>query len=1093
MTATTLRHAAGFHHGADAAMRKVHGGNPNRFVYTFENFSHPFVESLLAQLNRKSIGGMLDPAFLAKLEDRLFFQSQYPSHPSSTVQVESHPHEIDVTPGGSYSSYNWELFYHVPVAIAVHLSKNQRFAEAQKWFHYVFDPTSTDGGPAPQRWWKFIAFKNADVSNVEALIELLGTPDDELTAQQIKRKQWVHTSYEAILSKPFDPHAVARARPVAYQYYVVMQYLSNLIAWGDNLFLQYTTETINEASMHYVLAANILGPRPEKVPSRGTAARRTFAQLKNASRDLMGSTLVELETQLPFNGTLPPPPQKSGKDGQNGALFGIGESLYFCVPKNDKLLRYWDTVADRLFKIRNCMDITGVVRPLALWDPPIDPGMLIKARAAGLDIGAIVSGLNQPVGPLRSAFLIQKAIELCGEVKVLGNALLSAWEKGDGEQLALLRQAHEIKLQERTQETKFLQWKQAQEATNALLKTRETTVERYKYFLRLLGQTPDTGAVPDTLKPDRRKLTEDNFDDVYDALVGEYEKTIGLQGYPPLRLSNLMSPMSISGAIGNGSLNLTLLEDIELNVLLPGAALGSAAATALQATAAAVRPVPPVKADLHYWGLGADVEVVSGQMLSDVIGIAATITQGAATLLQNSAGIVSKTASYERRADEWRLQANTAARELMQMGRQIIASLIAEQVALHECENAKAQAAASREVDERLHSKFTSAELYGWMQGEVARIYYQFYRFAFDVARRAEQTMRRELMRPELDSTDFIQFNYWDTGRKGLLSGDALFLDLKRMEMAYHDNNKRELEITRHVSLRQVDPRALLLLRTTGTCSVAVPEWLYDRDCPGHYMRRIKSLALSIPCIVGPNASVSCSLTLQKSTVRVSPLVASGYARDTDSPDDRFVDYIGSSDAIVTSTGTNDAGMFETNLHDERFLPFEGAGAVSTWRLALPPQVRSFDYMTISDVILHIRYTARDGGAHLGALATKELSQALSDASTSTVTLLFSLRHDFPTEWAAFVSGTGDLAIGIRKSFFPYLAQSGPVTVDGLVLYAPGKSGLAQLTVAVPDGLSDGINGATESATVSIKADGKVLARAQTAQVYLVVQYHLGR
>jgi hypothetical protein len=353
--------------------------------------------------------------------------------------------------------------------------------------------------------------------------------------------------------------------------------------------------------------------------------------------------------------------------------------------------------------------------------------------------------------------------------------------------------------------------------------------------------------------------------------------------------------------------------------------------------------------------------------------------------------------------------------------------------------------------------------------------------------------MKRELMRPELDANDFIQFNYWDTGHKGLLSGETLFADVKRMEMAYHDSNKRELELTRHVSLRQLDPRALLQLKITGSCAVTVPEWLYDRDCPGHYMRRIKTVALSIPSVVGPYASVNCTLTLLRSTVRISALAESGYARDTDNPDDRFVDYLGSTDAIVTSSATNDAGMFETNLRDERFLPFEGAGAVSTWHLALPSQLRAFDYMTISDVILHIRYTAREGGAHLGSRATTELAQTLSDASSSGLVLLFSLRHDFPTEWAAFVSGTGDLAIAIRKSHFPYLAQGAPVTVDGVVLYAPGKGGVAQLTLAVPEGLSDELNGTTETATLSMKADGRVLVRAQTAQSFLVVQYHLGR
>ena len=148
-----------------------------------------------------------------------------------------------------------------------------------------------------------------------------------------------------------------------------------------------------------------------------------------------------------------------------GPLFGIGRALYFCIPRNDKLLAYWDTVADRLFKIRNCMNIEGVVRKLALFDPPLDPGMLVKAATAGIDIGSIVSGLNQPVSPVRALFLIQKALELCGEVRSLGGALLAAIEKGDSEQLALLRQRHQIQIQQMQQEIRFLQWASAQEAT----------------------------------------------------------------------------------------------------------------------------------------------------------------------------------------------------------------------------------------------------------------------------------------------------------------------------------------------------------------------------------------------------------------------------------------------------------------------------------------------------------------------------------------------------------------------------------------------------------------------------------------------------
>jgi hypothetical protein len=52
--------------------------------------------------------------------------------------------------------------------------------------------------------------------------------------------------------------------------------------------------------------------------------------------------------------------------------------------------------------------------------------------------------------------------------------------------------------------------------------------------------------------------------------------------------------------------------------------------------------------------------------------------------------------------------------------------------------------------------------------------------------------------------------------------------------------------------------------------------------------------------------------------------------------------------------------MFDANLDQTRFLWFEGAVAVSTWTLMLPKQFRTFDYITISDVILHMKYTARE-------------------------------------------------------------------------------------------------------------------------------------
>ena len=291
----------------------------------------------------------------------------------------------------------------------------------------------------------------------------------------------------------------------------------------------------------------------------------------------------------------------------DAALRHRPHALLLCSAQREAL-GYWDTVGDRLFKIRNCLNIEGVFRQLPLFDPPLDPGMLVKAAAAGIDIRSMVSGLNQPVGPLRCVFLIQKALELAGEVRGMGGALLSAIEKGDGERMALLRQGHEIKIQRLAQEVRFLQWKQAQESTESLLRSRASVLERFRFYERLLGLEADDEATPESLAPDRRELTEDNFDEAYGAFVEKYDKAINVQGLPELRLAEGTAPATQSGAAGEGSLFLNDNEDLELNVLLPRSQNLRLGASGLNTLAASLTQVPSIHVHGHFWGIGGSSE-----------------------------------------------------------------------------------------------------------------------------------------------------------------------------------------------------------------------------------------------------------------------------------------------------------------------------------------------------------------------------------------------------------------------------------------------------------------------------------------------------
>ena len=185
----------------------------------------------------------------------------------------------------------------------MHLSKNQRFAEAQRWFHYIFDPT--DDTSTQRTGSSCASARSAEVTPID---EQLAAAEQVRSDRRGRRAREAPSyGYDAIKNKPFQPHPVAQHAIFPYQYAVVMKYLDNLIAWGDSLFRQDTIESINEATQLYVLAANILGARPQRDPARGTIRPKTFHELKMKAitGSTIGNALVELEGQFPFNLSLP--------------------------------------------------------------------------------------------------------------------------------------------------------------------------------------------------------------------------------------------------------------------------------------------------------------------------------------------------------------------------------------------------------------------------------------------------------------------------------------------------------------------------------------------------------------------------------------------------------------------------------------------------------------------------------------------------------------------------------------------------------------------------------------------------------------------
>lgn len=951
-----------------------------------------------------------------------FFDSTYKPDPKLVHQP--YPvKDLDFTSSGAYAVYNWELFFHVPITIAIHLSKNQRFADAQRWFHFLFDPTDDSEGPTPERFWKVRPFQTTDVQKIEeVLVNLVTGADEALRNETIQ-------SIEAWKDAPFRPHVIARYRQQAYMYKTVMAYLDNLVAWGDSLFRQDTGEAIDEAMMAYVLAANILGPRPLPVPKKGTVRPQTYANLRSDLAQF-GTVMRDMEPALPFD-LMPFPTADAGDNDRLATLRSLGKALYFCVPRNDKLLGYWDTVADRLFKIRNSLNFQGIFRQLALFEPPIDPAMLARAAAAGLDVGAIVNGLNQPLPLVRFVFLVQKAAEIVQEVKSLGNNLLSAMEKEDGEAMALLRAKHERVVMEMVEHVRYGQLQEAIKSREGLLKTLALAVQRYSYYERQLGKKADE---IEKAIPALSELDKDSLDKMKFAMR---EPEVGL------REIEVDIAQDLSSADGKkiSTHELQEMETLETARNLQDEAAG------LNMIAKFLSLIPEFGAQAEPMGVGAAIKF-GGQALSMQLSLAADGLRTSADQFSYQASKTAKIGSYARREQDWAFQSNLAAGEITQIFKQIRGAEIRQAIAELELKNQRQQMKHAEEIERFLNEegtektgKKTNKALYVWMKREVKGLYAQCFQFAFDIAKKAERALQHELGNPQLS---YLQFGYL-AGKEGLLAGEKLYLDIKRMEMAYLDLNQREYELTKHVSLLQVNPLALLQLRATGRCTVMLPEALFDMDGPGHYFRRIKTVAVSIPCVSGPYTSVNCTLTLLKSSIRKTQVLRDGaYARE-DAEDDRFSDYFGSLQSIVTSSAQNDSGLFETNLRDERYLPFENSGVVSEWQLQLPANPSKgdppqFDYNTISDVILHVRYTAREGGGLLRNGAIAHVKDLIKTAQAIGSVRLFSMRHEFPTEWAKFKNvGDGlpaELAIELRTEHYPFWAASFVESIKRIGIFA---------------------------------------------------------
>jgi hypothetical protein len=953
---------------------------------------------------------------------------------------------------GAYGNYYREIFFHIPFLLANHLNSQGKYKEAQQWYHYIFNPSANEvidfsapGLTAAQkkrmaldRNWQYLEFRGIDSQKLR----------DQLNDKQ---------AIEVYKKDPFNPHAIARLRLSAYQKTIVMKYIDNLLDWGDQLFTMDTMESINEATLLYVIAKEILGERPAeigdcgegkvhpksyanilpllnrgseflaelesytivKTPTRvkdavikrkvdadyiyAAASKYTKtnarAKQKKYTATRTGSTLV-LNEMLEREGKDPTVKVTTVKPADDAAtgLFAVGttralswkkHSMYtrdkfklgsfgysilrhispvFCVPGNKDLLDYYNRVEDRLFKVRNCMNIQGQRRQLALFAPEIDPRLLVRAKAAGLSLDDILNSTSGNLPPYRFAYILERAKAFTSVVQNFGAALLSAIERKNTEELSMLRMNQQQMILELSAKSRRIEIDSANKGIEAMYDRIESLNYQIGYYNSLIEER-----------------------------INGWEElqSVGRHGSSVIR--------GTEAAVGTVAGFLCLIPQI-----------GSPFA-------------------MKYGGaeLGSSMSAFAFAM------------QSLANLGDNIAASAGLEAGFDRRTEGWKHQQKLLQSELKQAQKNLIATewrrdLLIEAQKIHEKSMEHNQ-----DVIDFYGEKFSNLGLYTWLSATMQRLFKEAYNNAIAIARLAEQAYKYE----RDDDTVFIDGSYFDASRAGLLAGEKLNLALQTMEKRYLETNYRKNEIDQAFSLAQINPSALLTLKQTGECTFNIPEICFDLFYPGHYRRRIQSVRLSIPSITGPYTNVSATLSLTGSQLRMEPSLDNGVLKDV--PKSRTT-------SIATSSSQNDAGVFHVNFRDDRYMPFEGSGAISSWKLSLPKNFRQFDYDTINDVILHISYTAeydelfRDNVESL----TNDVEGALIHTlKNNPLARILSLRQEFSGDYHRLVNHPVNtpVAIKIQNKHFPLFMNGKVLKVSkaALILVTEPEESVNDVEVSI--------------------------------------------
>ena len=195
-------------------------------------------------------------------------------------------------------------------------------------------------------------------------------------------------------------------------------------------------------------------------------------------------------------------------------------------------------------------------------------------------------------------------------------------------------------------------------------------------------------------------------------------------------------------------------------------------------------------------------------------------------------------------------------------------------------------------------------------------------------------------------------------------------------------------------------------------------------------------------------------------------------------------------------TGLHTATSASTRRVIALYLPFEGAGAVSDWKLEFPELMRLFNYNTITDVIVHLSYTALDDTSYRRAVEDNIRGSLETLASSGGLQRFTSLKHEFSTAYSRILRSTETssriIEFEITQHHFPYFLAGENLSMSGATVYRLPKG--VNAVPAIEHRLSLTINAITSDTldsarSLSVRSNVVEFSPEEVEDIWILLRY----